>query len=92
MGDRLGVFVEATSGYNAKTVELYASDQSDQGPFEKVTTIAVPNYRNERQKMHEFRFDPVTARYVKLVVVDWQSGGGAPNGNVCTMELYGSLL
>ena len=89
--DRIGVFVEATSGYNVKTVELYASDESDRGPFRKIGTFTVPNFRNERQPFHEFTFDPVTARYVKLVAVDWQEGGGRPNGNVCTMRLLGTL-
>jgi len=89
--DRIGVFVEATSGYNVKTVELYASDESDRGPFEKIGTFTVPNFRNERQPFHEFAFEPVTARYVKLVAVDWQEGAGRPNGNICTMRLLGIL-
>ena len=89
--DRIGVFVEATSGYNLKTVDLYASDESDRGPFRKIGTFTVPNFRNERQPFHEFTFDPVTARYVKLVAVDWQEGGRRPNGNVCTMRLLGIL-
>jgi len=90
--DRIGVFVEATSGDNVKTVELYASDESDRGPFQKLGTFTVPNFRNERQPFHEFTFEPVTARYVKLVAVDWQQGaGGRPNGIVCTMRLLGTL-
>jgi hypothetical protein len=88
--DRLGIFVEATSGYNVKTVELYASSESDQGPFQKIGTFVVPNFRNERQPFHEFTFAPVTARYVKLVALNWQEGAG-PNGNVCTMQLMGML-
>ena len=51
--DRIGVFVESTSGYNVKTVELYASDESDRGPFEKIGTFTVPNFRNERQPFHD---------------------------------------
>ena len=89
--NRIGVFVEATSGYNLKTVELYASDESDRGPFRKVGTFTVPNFRNERQPFHEFTFDPVTARYVKLVAVDWQEGAGRPNGYLCSMRLLGTL-
>lgn len=88
--DRLGIFVEATSTYNAKTVELYASGESERGPFQKIGTFVVPNFRNERQPFHEFTFAPVTARYVKLVVLNWQEGSG-PNGNVCTMQLMGTL-
>jgi hypothetical protein len=90
--DRIGVFVEATNGSNVKTVELYASDESDRGPFQKLGAFTVPNFRNERQPFHEFTFEPVTARYVKLVAVDWQEGGGGPpNGIVCTMRLLGTL-
>jgi hypothetical protein len=89
--NKLGVFVEATSSYNVKTVELYASDESERGPFQKVGTFVVPNFRNERQPFHEFAFETVTARYVKLVAVDWQERAGGPNGNVCTMQLLGIL-
>jgi hypothetical protein len=89
--DRLGIFVEATSSYGVKTVELYASDDSERGPFRKVSSFTVPNYRNERQPFHEFPFEPVSARYVKLVAVDWQDRPGGPNGNVCTMQLLGTL-
>jgi hypothetical protein len=87
--DRLDVFVEATNPYNARTVELQASD-SERGPFESVGTFSVPNFRNERQPFHEFPFEPVTARYVKLIIRDWQEHSG-PNGNVCTMRLMGAL-
>ena len=85
------MFVDFTSGYNIKTVELYASDESDRGPFEKIGTFTVPNFRNERQPFHDFTFEPVTARYVKLVAVDWQEGAGRPNGIICTVRLLGTL-
>jgi hypothetical protein len=51
----------------------------------------VPNFRNERQPFHEFAFETVTARYVKLVALDWLERAGGPNGNVCTMQLLGIL-
>lgn len=88
--DRFGIFVESSSTDNVKTIELYASD-AEQGPFTMVAAFEVPNFRNERAPSHAFRFDAVTARYVRLVVkahqFDW-----APNGNVCTMELHGALV
>jgi hypothetical protein len=89
--DRLGVFVDATSSYHVKTVELHVSDDSERGPFRKIASFTVPNYRNERQPFHEFPFAPVSARYVKLVAIDWQDRPGGPNGNVCTMQLLGTL-
>ena len=88
--DRLGVFIEATNPYNVKTVELQASAESERGPFQTVGTFSIPNFRNERQPFHEFTFAPVTARYVKIVIVDWQEHSG-PNGNVCTMRLMGTV-
>ena len=88
--DRLEVFIEATNPYNVRTVELQASTESEHGPFQSIGRFTVPNFRNERQPFHEFTFDPVTARYVKLVILDWQEHSG-PNGNVCTMRLMGTL-
>jgi hypothetical protein len=88
--DRFGIFVDYTSSSNVKTVELHVSDESERGPFRKIGTFTVPNYRNERQPFHEFALEAVTARYVKFVIVDWQNPNG-PNGNVCTMELLGTL-
>jgi hypothetical protein len=88
--DRLGVFIEATNPYNVKTVELQASIDSERGPFQSVGRFSVPNFRNEREPFHEFTFEPVTARYVKIVILDWQEHSG-PNGNVCTMRLMGTL-
>ena len=35
-----------------------------------------------------FKFEPVTTRYVKLQIVSFVHGDG-PNGNICTMQLYG---
>jgi hypothetical protein len=87
----LGVYVESADSYNVKVVEVQVSDSTDQGPFRKVASLEVPNYRNERQTYHELKFDEVAARYVKLVIPEFRRGRDMPNGNVCTMELYGSV-
>jgi hypothetical protein len=89
--DALGIYVESADSYNAKTVEVQVSDTTDQGPFRKIATFEVPNYRNERQTYHELKFPEVTARYVKFVIPEFRRGRDAPNGNICTMELYGSV-
>ena len=77
--------------YNLKTVELYVSDDSERGPFRKIGTFTVPNFRNERQPFHQFTFEPVTARYAKFVVVDSYDSSMPNDVTVCTMELLGVL-
>lgn len=85
--DTLAVHVDAQSSYNLKTVALLAAD-AERGPFKKIGEFEIPNYKNMRAPFHEFKFQPATARFVKLEVVSFYHGDG-PNGNVCTMQLYG---
>ena len=80
--DSVGVYVESTNSSNMKDLAIYASDQSETGPFRKITVLTVPNYRNMRAPVHEFKVDPFTARYVKIELVSWQSGDRLPNGYV----------
>ena len=89
--DAVAVYVESSSGYNVKELAVYAADQSETGPFRKVATITVPNYRNMRAPLHEFKVDPFTARYVKLELTSWQDPGGIPNGYVGNLQLLGTL-
>ncbi len=89
--DAVAVYVESTSRSNVKELAIYASDQSETGPFRKVTVLTVPNYRNMRTPVHEFKVDPFTARYVKVELVSWQDPGGLPNGYVGNVQLLGTL-
>jgi hypothetical protein len=89
--DTVGVFVESSDRSNLKELAVYASDQSETGPFRKVALLTVPNYRNMRAPFHEFKVDPFTARYVKIELVSWQEAGGMPNGYVGNMQLLGAL-
>jgi hypothetical protein len=88
--DAVGVFVEGTDRSNLKELAVYASDQSETGPFRKVASLTLPNYRNMRAPFHEFKVDPFTARYVKIELVSWQNSDG-PNGYVGNMQLLGAL-
>jgi hypothetical protein len=88
--NKFGVYVESADSSNVKELALYHGNEAETGPFQKIGQFTVPNYRNMRSPFHEFEFDPVTARYVKVEVVSWQ-GGDWPNGNVGTIQLYGQL-
>ncbi len=82
----LAVHVESQSSDNVKLVALFVADQ-EHGPFKKMGEFEVPNHKNMRAPFHEFNFETVTARYVKLQVVGFWNNYG-PNGNVCSMQLY----
>ena len=83
----LAVYVDSAASYNLKKLALYTAD-AEHGPFKKIDEFEIPNYKNMRGPFHEFKFAPVTARFVKLKVESFYHGDG-PNGYVCSMQLYG---
>jgi hypothetical protein len=90
--DTVGVYVESSDMHNVRELAVYASDQSETGPFRKIAVLTVPNYRNMRAPFHEFKVEPFTARYVKIELVSWQDvSGGLPNGYVGNLQLVGTL-
>ena len=89
--EAVAAYVESTHGRNLKEIAVYAADQSETGPFRKVAQVTLPNYRNMRAPLHEIKVEPFTGRYVKLELVSWQEGDGAPNGYVGNIRLLGRL-
>ncbi len=83
----LAVHVDAGSSYNLKTLAVFAAEQ-ERGPFNKIGEFDIPNFKNMRSPFHEYPFDPVMTRFVKLQVVSFTSPE-IPNGNVCSIQLYG---
>ena len=83
----LAVYVDSEAYYNLKKLMLFTAD-AERGPFKKIDEFEIPNYKNMRAPFHEFKFQPITTRFVKLQVGNFYHGDG-PNGNVCTMQLYG---
>lgn len=88
--DAIGVFVESTSTWNVKEVAVSASDGSESGPFRKIGTVTVPNYRNMRGSVHEFPVQPFSARYVKVELLGWQDAVHS-SGSVGNLQLLGRL-
>ena len=83
----LAVHVESQSSDNIKLIALSVADQ-ERGPFKKIGEFEIPNHKNMRAPFHEFNFEAVTARYAKVQIVGFVFDY-APNGNACTMQLYG---
>lgn len=83
----LAVHVDAGSSYNLKTLAVFAADQ-ERGPFKKIGELDIPNFKNMRSPFHEYPLEPITTRFVKLQVVNFTTPE-IPNGNVCSVQLYG---
>ncbi|MCW5198969.1 hypothetical protein VU06_04425, partial [Desulfobulbus sp. F3] len=63
--DAVKVFINESSDYNVKTLELLFSVTSHSGPFESAGTFEVENIRMMKTGgWQEFKFPPVTAKYV----------------------------
>jgi len=87
--DTLAVFVDSTSTDNVRELAILISSASAEGPWLKAAQVSVPNYRNMDKPLHELRFTPVEARFVKLQVVSLQNDYG-PNGILGSIQLYSS--
>ena len=72
----LAVHVESQSSDNVKLVALSVADQ-ERGLFKKIGEFEIPNHKNMRAPFHEFNFETVTARYVKLQIVGFVKIGRA---------------
>jgi TIR domain len=84
----LAVHVNAGSSYNLKTLAVFTADE-ERGPFKKIGEFDIPNFKNMRLPYHEYALEPVTTRFLKLQVVNFTTPD-IPNGNVCSIQLYGA--
>ncbi len=71
--DTVRICIQETHASNIKSLELLTGD-SPTGPFQSVGTFQPENVRLHKSGgWQEFRFAPVTARYVKLKATSVQS-------------------
>lgn len=84
------VFVPDTNDVNLKTFELLAGDDSPGGPFTSIGKFDTQNVRLFKSPYQEFRFQPVTAKYLKVRSLASHRGD---NGAVRAYEfqLFGDL-
>jgi hypothetical protein len=64
--DTFSVLIPSTNDNNLGEFELLAGDDGPNGSFTSVGTFKTQNIRIMKQPYQEFRFAPVTARYLKL--------------------------
>jgi len=73
--DTFAVLVSAAKGRNVKEVELLASDEGPTGQFRAIATCTFQNAKLLRSPYQECKFDPVTARFLKVKIVSAHDGG-----------------
>ncbi len=64
--DRFATLVSETADWNLKEFELLAGDESPTGTFRSIGTFTVQNAKMLKSPYQEFKFDPVTAKYLKI--------------------------
>jgi Ca-activated chloride channel family protein len=72
--DAVNVFINESSVHNVKTLELLFSTGSHSGPFASAGTFEVENIRMMKTGgWQEFKFPPVTAKYVAFKMISHSS-------------------
>jgi hypothetical protein len=64
--DRFATFVAGTSDSNLKDFELFVANDSPTGNFRSIGTFTVQNVKLIKSPYQEFKFEPVTAKYLKF--------------------------
>jgi len=78
--DTFATLIKETTGDNLKEFELLAGDESPTGAFRSIGTFTVQNVKLLKNPYQEFKFEPVTAKYLKIKLISnygtvWPSGG-----------------
>jgi len=81
--DRFATLVSESMDSNLKEFELLAGDESPTGTFRSIGTFTVQNAKMLKSPYQEFKFDPVTAKYLKVKVI---SNYGNPIGRIHVSE------
>ena len=89
--DKFSLLIKETSGQNIKEFELLVGDDSPTGTFRSSGTFTAQNAKPMKGGGYQdFKFDPVTAKYLKVKLV---SNYGAYQNSIKTSEfkLFGSV-
>ncbi len=86
--DTFAVLIPGTGDNNLREFELFAGNEPA-GPFASIGIFATQNVRIMKNPYQEFRFAPVTAKYLKVRALKSHSGGDVAIAH--EFRLYGSL-
>jgi hypothetical protein len=64
--DTFAIFIGGANPANVKEFELLVGDDSPTGTFRSIGTFTTQNLKLMKSPYQEFKFDPVTAKYLKV--------------------------
>jgi Mg-chelatase subunit ChlD len=73
--DNFEVLIPGADGYNLKEFELLVGDEGPLGDFRSIGRFTAQNLKMMQSPYQKFSFAPVTARYLKVVLLSDQGGG-----------------
>jgi len=73
--DTFEVLIPAADQYNLKDFELLVGDEGPLGSFRSIGQFSAQNMKMMKTPYQPFKFEPVTARYLKVVLNTDQGGG-----------------
>jgi len=87
--DLFTTLIKGTSGENVKEFELWQGNESPTGSFQLIGTFQTQNVKLFKTPDQEFRFLPVTAKYLKLKINSaWDPSYGV---HLRRVQLFGTL-
>lgn len=91
MIDRFSTFVPDASGTNLKEFELLVADDSPTGTFRSLGTFTAQNAKILKSPYQEFKFEPVTAKYLKVKLISNYNMSLSYNTRVCEFGVHGKI-
>lgn len=82
------MYINETEIYNIKEFELFAGNESPTGSFTALGKFTTQNIKLFTTPFQEFKFNPVTAKYLKVKIL---STYGGSNPSAYEFQLWGTL-
>ena len=88
--DTFTVLIPGADNGNVKEFELLSGNDSPTGKFDSIGNFTTTNAKFMRSPHQEFKFPPVTAKYLKVELLStWLGGGTIPS--VFQFRLFGRM-
>ncbi len=88
--DMFTVLIPGSHIYNIKEFELFAGNDSPTGQFQSIGKFQTQNVRLLRTPYQEFKFTPITAKYLKVKLIVRQDGASC-GCIVSDVQLFGKM-
>ena len=89
--DKISILVPDASGSNLKEFELLVGDNSPTGTFRSIGTFTAQNAKMLKSPFQEFKFQPVTAKYLKIKLISNYNMSLTYKTRVCEFKVHGKM-